>query len=62
MARTVQQRHPGAQEPLVRGIFRRLEVVSVLDRLIPPHPAHGLACGRGVAALGLAMLDGPPAL
>jgi Domain of unknown function (DUF4277) len=30
----------------------------VIDRLIPPHPAHGLSCGRGVEAVALAMLDG----
>jgi transposase len=34
----------------------------VIDRLIPPHPAHGLSCGRGVEALGLAILDGHHAL
>jgi transposase len=34
----------------------------VLDRLIPPHPAHGLSCGRGVDALVLAILDGRHAL
>jgi hypothetical protein len=34
----------------------------VIDRLIPPHPAHGLSCGRGVAALVRAMLDGHYAL
>ena len=39
-----------------------MAVATVLDRLIPPHPAHGLACGRGVAALGRAMLAGHQAL
>ena len=34
----------------------------MIDRLIPPHPAHGLSCGRGVEALVLAILDGPHAL
>ena len=33
-----------------------------MDGLIPPHPAHGLACGRGVEALVLAILDGHHAL
>ncbi len=33
-----------------------------MDRLIPPHPAHGLSCGRGVEALVLAILDGHHAL
>jgi len=34
----------------------------VIDRLLPPQPAHVLSCGRGVAALGLAILDGDHAL
>jgi transposase len=34
----------------------------MIDRLIPPHPAHGLSCGRGVEALVLAILDGDHAL
>jgi len=39
-----------------------LEVATVIDRLIPPHPAHVLSCGRGVEALVLASLDGDHAL
>ena len=62
MAMTVQQIQPVAHLPLVLGVLRRLEVATVIDRLIPPHPAHKLSCGRGVAALVLAMLDGHPAL
>jgi Domain of unknown function (DUF4277) len=62
MAIAVQQIYPVAHLPLVLGVLRRLEVATVLDRLIPPHPAHGLSTGRGVAALVLAMLDGPHAL
>jgi hypothetical protein len=62
MATTRPQMPPVAHVPLVLGVFRRLEVAPVLDRLLPPHPAHGLACGRGVAAVVLAMLDGPQAL
>jgi hypothetical protein len=58
MAMTVQQMHPVAHLPLVLGVLRRLEVATVIDRLIPPHPAHKLSCGRGVEALVLAMLDG----
>ena len=46
MATTIQQIHPVAHLPLVLGVLRRLEVASVIDRLIPPHPAHGLSCGR----------------
>src|SRR5262245_36615507 len=41
---------------------RGLEVATVIYRLIPPHPAHVLSCGRGVAALVLAILDGDHAL
>src|SRR5438093_11440610 len=61
MAITVQQIHPVAHLPLVLGVLRRLEVATVIDRLIPPHPAHGLSCGRGVEALILAILEGQPA-
>ena len=56
MAITVQQMHPVAHLPFVLGVLRRLEVATVIDRLIPPHPAHGLSCGRGVEALVLAIL------
>ena len=62
MAITVQQMHPVAHLPLVLGVLRRLEVATVIDRLIPPHPAHGLSCGRGVEALVLAILAGHHAL
>src|SRR5215475_4994698 len=62
MATTIQQMHPVAHLPLVLGVLRRLEVATIIDRLIPPHPAHGLSCGRGVEALGLAILDGHHAL
>jgi transposase len=62
MATIVQQIHPVAHLPLVLGVLRRLEVATVIDRLIPPHPAHGLSCGRGVEALVLAILDGQHAL
>src|SRR5947209_12789951 len=62
MAVSVQQIHPIAHLPLVLGVLRRPEVATVIDRLIPPHPAHGLSCGRGVEALVLAILDGHHAL
>ena len=62
MAIAVQQVYPIAHLPLVLGVLRRLEVATVIDRLIPPHPAHVLSCGRGVEALGLAILDGDHAL
>src|SRR5215813_6824838 len=54
--------HPIARLPLVLGVLRRLEVATIIDRLILPHPAHGLSCGHGVEALVLAMLDGHHAL
>jgi transposase len=62
MAIAVQQIYPVAHLPLILGVLRRLEVATLLDRLIPPHPAHGLSCGRGVEALVLAILDGHHAL
>ena len=62
MAIAVQQMHPVAHVPLVLGVLRRLEVATVIDSMIPPHPAHGLSCGRGVAAMVLAILDGHHAL
>jgi transposase len=62
MAMAVQQIHPLAHLPLVLGVLRRLEVATVIERLIPPHPKHVLSCGRGVEALVLAILDGDHAL
>ena len=59
---SVQHSHPIAHLPWVLGVLRRLEVATIIDRLIPPHPAHGLSCGRGVEALVLAILDGHHAL
>ena len=47
MALTVQQIQSVAHLSLVLGVLRRLEVATVLDRLIPPHPAYMLSCGRG---------------
>jgi hypothetical protein len=62
MATTIQQLPPVAHLPLVLGVLRRLEVATIIERLIPPHPAHGLSGGRGVEALGLALLDDHHAL
>ena len=62
MALTVQQIQHVAHLPLILGVLRRLEVATVIDRLIPPHPAHVLSAGRGVEALVLAILDGDHAL
>src|SRR5256885_2635114 len=57
-----QKIRPVAHLPWVLGVLRRLKVATVIDRLIPPHPAHVLSCGRGVEALVLAILDGDHAL
>jgi transposase len=62
MAIAIQQIHPIAHLPLVLGVLRRLEVATVIDHLIPPHPAQVVSCGRGVEALVLAILDGDHAL
>src|SRR5262249_55882558 len=62
MAMTVQQIHPVAHLPLALGSFGGLGLPPGMARLIPPHPAHRLSCGRGVEALVLAILDGHHAL
>ena len=62
MAIAVQQISPVAHLPFILGVLRRLEVATLIDQLIPPHPAHGLSCGHGVKALVLAILDGHHAL
>ena len=59
---SVQQSHPIAHLPLVLGVLRRLEVATVIENLIAPHPRQVLSIGRGVEALGLAILDGDHAL
>jgi transposase len=58
MAVSVSERSPVAHLPLLLGVLRTLDVASRIDTLLPPHPAHVLSCGRGVAALLLAILDG----
>ena len=62
MAIAVQQIRPVAHLPLVLGVLRRLEVASLIDDLLLPHPAHVLSTGRGVAAMVLAIMDGDHAL
>src|SRR5262245_21217566 len=62
MAVSVQYIHPLENLPLVLGVLRRLEVATIIDGLLPPHPAHVLSSGRGVEALVLAILDGDHAL
>ena len=56
MAIAVQQMDPAAHLPLILGVLRRLEVATVIDRLISPYPTHVLSCGRGGEALVLAIL------
>ena len=62
MVIAMQQLSPVAHLPLGLGVVRQLQVAAVIATFCPPHPAHVLSCGRGVAALLLAILDGHPAL
>jgi transposase len=62
MVLAIQQIHPIAHLPFVLGVLRRLEVATVVDSLIAPHPEHVLSAGRGVEAVVLAILDGHHAL
>jgi hypothetical protein len=62
MAIAIQQISPVAHLPWVQGVVRKLNVAALIDTFCPPHPAHGLSCGRGVEALLLAILDGHHAL
>ena len=62
MAMAMQQLSPVAHWPLGLGVVRQLQVAALIDTFCPAHPAHVLSCGRGVAALLLAMLDGHQAL
>ena len=47
MAIAVQQVYPIAPLPLVLGVLRRLEVATVIDRLLPPPPPMGSRVGVG---------------
>jgi hypothetical protein len=62
MAVAVSEMRPVAHLPLILGLLRKLEVATIIDRLLPPHPDNVLSCGRGVEALVLAILDGHHAL
>lgn len=62
MAVVVEEVHPVAHLPLILGVLRKLEVATIVDALLPPHPDNVLSCGRGVEALLLAILDGHHAL
>ena len=57
MAMAIHQISPVAHLPLGLGVVRKLNVAGLIDTFCPPHPAHGLSCGRGVEALLLAILD-----
>jgi transposase len=62
MTVTVSAIRPVAHLPLVLGILRKLEVATIIDGFLPPHPDNVLSGGRGVEALVLAILDGHHAL
>src|SRR5499433_1781186 len=62
MTVAIYQISPVAPLPLVLGVVRKLNVAALIDTSCPPHPAPILSCGRGVAALLLAILDGHHAL
>ena len=62
MAVSVSERRPVAPLPLLLGLWRQLEVATVRDQGLPPHPDHIVSCGRGVEARGLALLAGSQAL
>src|SRR5215471_1547633 len=62
MALSVQQMRPMAHVPFILGVLRRLEVATVIESLIAPHPKHVLSTGRGGEVLVLAILDGDHAL
>jgi Domain of unknown function (DUF4277) len=62
MTVTMHQSSPVAHWPVVLGVVRKLQVAALIETCCPPHPAHGLSCGRGVEALLLAMLEGHHAL
>jgi hypothetical protein len=62
MVIAIQQSSPVAHLPLVLGVIRKLNVAALSATCCLAHPAHGRSCGRGVAALLLAILDGQHAL
>ena len=62
MAMTMQQSSPVAHVPVGLGGVRTRTGAARIATCGPPHPAHVLACGRGVEARLLARRDGPQAL
>ena len=47
---------------LVLGVLRKLEIATLIDSMIPPHPDQVVSAGRAVEALVLSILDGHHAL
>jgi transposase len=47
---------------LVLGVLRKLEIATLIDSIIPPHPDQVVSAGRAVEALVLSILDGHHAL
>ena len=62
MAVTVDRVAPVAHLPLVLGVLRKLEIATLIDSIIPPHPDQIVSAGRAVEALVLSILDGHHAL
>jgi len=62
MAVTVDRVAPVAHLPLVLGVLRKLEIATLIDSMIPPHPDQIVSAGRAVEALVLSILDGHHAL
>jgi len=62
MAVTIDRIAPVAHLPLVLGVLRKLDVATLVDSMIPPHPEQVISAGRAVEALVLAILDGHHAL
>lgn len=62
MSVTVDRVAPVAHLPLVLGVLRKLEIATLIDSMIPPHPDQVVSAGRAVEALVLSILDGHHAL
>ena len=62
MAVTVDRVAPVAHLPLVLGVLRKLEIATLIDSMIPPHPDQVVSAGRAVEALVLSIRDGHHAL
>lgn len=62
MAVTVDRVAPVAHLPLVLGVLRKLEIATLIDSMMPPHPDQVVSAGRAVEALVVSILDGHHAL